>query len=221
MPTFTFQSENEKHGAADTNIPPPAAPGTARYKKRLRWAEHTPASDKPALNARSTAAEVPLLHLKISPEQRVLIEAMYHCCPVADDTSDAPRIEDHIFGLDSGAQLQASAIMARHGLDANSRERRVGANRWSQQWSRRSDTPTSGTRKILYLCACGYDHRQRNTKYDRGEDTNGTQERRAGAPFTGCLAHAEITLRTDKILRIRGHFDHNDACKAALSISIA
>ena len=36
--------------------------------------------------------------------------------------------------------------------------------------------------------------------------------------FTGCLAHAEITYlqSTQKILRIRGHFHHNEGCKKAL-----
>jgi len=36
--------------------------------------------------------------------------------------------------------------------------------------------------------------------------------------FTGCLAHAEITYlqSTQKILRIRGYFHHNEGCKKAL-----
>jgi hypothetical protein len=36
--------------------------------------------------------------------------------------------------------------------------------------------------------------------------------------FTGCLAHAEVTYvqSTQRILRIRGYFYHNEACKAAL-----
>jgi len=36
--------------------------------------------------------------------------------------------------------------------------------------------------------------------------------------FTGCLAHAEITyvVETQKILRIRGYFEHNSLCKVAV-----
>ncbi|KAJ7163718.1 hypothetical protein C8R46DRAFT_998727 [Mycena filopes] len=106
--------------------------------------------------------------------------------------------------------------MAQYGLDVDSREH-IGS-RWSQQWSR-SDKTNNNTRKILYLCSCGYDHRQRNTKYDHGENPTGvpgTQQRHTGAPFTACLAHAEITVRADNILRVRGHFNHNEACKTAL-----
>ncbi|KAJ7873914.1 hypothetical protein B0H14DRAFT_2502266 [Mycena olivaceomarginata] len=72
------------------------------------------------------------------------------------------------------------------------------------------------TRRILYLCKCGYDHQQRTTKYDRLErDEPGSQQRHTPVPFTGCLAHAELTVRANKILRIRGHFEHNEECKTA------
>ncbi|KAJ7936975.1 hypothetical protein B0H13DRAFT_2431003 [Mycena leptocephala] len=55
-------------------------------------------------------------------------------------------------------------------------------------------------------CRCGYDH----TRY-------GTKERHTLVPFTSCLGHAEITYAVDshKILRIRGYFHHNQACKEA------
>lgn len=54
---------------------------------------------------------------------------------------------------------------------------------------------------------CGYDHRQA-----------GSKKRRTAVDFTGCLAHAEITfvIETQKILRVRGFLDHNEACKNAL-----
>ncbi|KAJ6526095.1 hypothetical protein B0H19DRAFT_1275946 [Mycena capillaripes] len=107
--------------------------------------------------------------------------------------------------------------MAQYGLDIDSREHI--ANRWSQQWSRRFEKSKTDTHKLLYLCACGYNHHQRNTKYDHAQNVNGepdTQQRHTAALFTGCLAHAEITTRSHKIVRIRGHFDHNDSCKKAL-----
>ncbi|KAJ7734048.1 hypothetical protein DFH07DRAFT_754523, partial [Mycena maculata] len=107
--------------------------------------------------------------------------------------------------------------MAQYGLDVGAREQ-LG-NRWSQQWSRYSDGAKGDTRtcKILYLCACGYDHHQRNTKYDRSQHDEGpgSRQRHTGAPFTSCLAHAELTMRGDKILRIRGHFNHNQGCQTA------
>jgi hypothetical protein len=123
---------------------------------------------------------------------------------------------DHIFTLEDEPQLQASAIMAQYGLDDDSRENI--ANRWSQQWSRHSEKAEIDIQKLLYLCACGYDHRQRNTKYDHTETERGpgSQQRHTGAPFTGCLAHVELTVRGNKILRIRGHFEHNEGCKTAL-----
>jgi len=46
----------------------------------------------------------------------------------------------------------------------------------------------------------------------------GHKIRHNAVDFTGCLAHAEITYlqSTQKILRIRGHFHHNEGCKKAL-----
>ncbi|KAJ6556909.1 hypothetical protein B0H10DRAFT_1630460, partial [Mycena sp. CBHHK59/15] len=114
-------------------------------------------------------------------------------------------------------QLEASAVMAQHSLDADSRE--VIGSRWSHQWSFHSGkTKGDSTRRILCLCACGYDHHQRNTKYDRSQpeaDTTGTRERHTGAPFIGCLTHTEVTVRGNNILRIRSHFDHNQGCQKA------
>ncbi|KAK7041326.1 hypothetical protein R3P38DRAFT_2768661 [Favolaschia claudopus] len=46
----------------------------------------------------------------------------------------------------------------------------------------------------------------------------GSKKRRTAVDFTGCLAHAEITfvINTQKILRVRGLLEHNEACKKAL-----
>jgi len=53
---------------------------------------------------------------------------------------------------------------------------------------------------------CGIDHAHR-----------GSKARHIPRPFTKCLAHAEIvcTTTTRKILRVRGYFQHNSACKDA------
>ncbi|KAJ7145693.1 hypothetical protein C8R44DRAFT_598970, partial [Mycena epipterygia] len=165
------------------------------------------------LKARSLASDVKLAQLKISAAQRALIDAMY-----ATDTSKSfptPPIVDHVFSTHSDAQLQASAVMAQHSLDVGARDE-LG-NRWAAQWSEKGKDDANITR-ILFLCRCGYDHTQRNTKYDhqQNQDHIGSRERHNPLPFTGCIAHAEITLRSNAILRIRGHFDHNQACKDAL-----
>jgi hypothetical protein len=214
MSTFTFLSENEKFGAPPATAAATAATGPPpTYRKKFRWGSYVPPDQNPALNARSTAAAVPISHLKINDEQRASIKAMYH--PESSASFPTPPIVDHIYALDDDSQLQASAVMAQHGLDSESRE--LLGNRWSHQWSRHSEKAKVDVHKILYLCACGYDHRERNTNYDRSQPdgARGTQERHTSFPFTGCLAHAEITVRENKILRVRGHFEHNQGCKTA------
>jgi hypothetical protein len=59
---------------------------------------------------------------------------------------------------------------------------------------------------LLYFSRCGYDHTRQQKK-----------EQHTPVPFTSCLAHVEITYAVDseKILRIRGFFHHNNACKQA------
>jgi hypothetical protein len=209
MSTFTFVSENDIFSTGAATGPP--QPPTERYRKNFRWGGYVAPDQNNPLNARSTAAEVPISHLKITPKQRQYIAAMYHLASGA--SFPTPPIVDHIYGLGDDAQLQASDAMAQYHLDAESRGSLE--NRWSHQWSRRSGKDIE-TRKILYLCACGYNRRQRNTTHDRSEhDTAGTQERQTVPPFTGCLVHAELTVRGNKILRIRGHFEHNEECIAA------
>ncbi|KAJ7753948.1 hypothetical protein DFH07DRAFT_744208 [Mycena maculata] len=214
MSTFQFVSENEKFGSpapsAPSAAPHPAAatagPPPTKYRKKFRWGEYIPAEQNPTLNACSTTAEVPISYLKIMKEQRELIDTMYH--PVAGAAFSTPLIVDHIYSLDNPTQLQASAVMAQYSLDVGAREQ-LG-NRWSQQWSHYSDGAKGDTPicKILYLCACRYDHHQRNTNSWKSAETH-------RAPFTSCLAHAELTMRGDRILRIRGHFNHHQGCQTA------
>ncbi|KAJ6511757.1 hypothetical protein DFH09DRAFT_891672, partial [Mycena vulgaris] len=88
---------------------------------------------------------------------------------------------------------------------------------WSMQWSERGKEDAN-IRRVLYLCSCGYDHTKQNTKYDRQQhqDPVGSRERHNPFPFTCCLAYVEITLRSNSIVCIRGHFEHNQECKDAL-----
>ncbi|KAJ7805474.1 hypothetical protein B0H14DRAFT_3485150 [Mycena olivaceomarginata] len=97
----------------------------------------------------------------LNGQQLMVLKEMYRPCATA--TQD--RIPaDHLFKLDDRDQLHAAAIMVQHGLDLKARE-------------------DLSNRKILYLCACGYDH-----------TCNESKKRQTPVPFTGCLGHAEITF---------------------------
>ncbi|KAJ7844006.1 hypothetical protein B0H14DRAFT_2300574, partial [Mycena olivaceomarginata] len=97
------------------------------------------------LNPRSVASDIPLDKLRVSPEQRTALDNIYRNIATA-----GPHLGpvDHLFRLDDDGQLDATAIMALHGLDLDAREHL--SNRWSQQWSRHSGK-SDNTRKILYL----------------------------------------------------------------------
>ncbi|KAJ7218167.1 hypothetical protein C8J57DRAFT_1537517 [Mycena rebaudengoi] len=216
MPGFTFISENDKFGApggpsAATISPAPGPPPPKQYKK-IRFGAFTPGEQKHSLNTRSLVSDVRLAQLMISDSQHVLIESMY----AIDTSNPTPPIIDSVFSTDAEGQLQASAVMAQHSLDVDARDDL--SNRWTSQWSEEKGKEGAKFKRVLYLCSCGYDHTKRNTKYDRQQpqDHLGSRERHNPLPFTGCLAHAEVTLRAHSIVRIRGHFDHNQPCKDAL-----
>ncbi|KAF8191869.1 hypothetical protein K438DRAFT_1762452 [Mycena galopus ATCC 62051] len=110
---------------------------------------------------------------------------MYHPTTIA--SVPTPSLMDYIDSLNHASQLQTSGVMAHYDLG-----------------------------RISFLCKCGYDHRQRNTKYNHTRQAEpGSKKPHMLFPFNGCLAHAEITIRGSDVLRIRGHFQHNDECKTA------
>ncbi|KAJ7692551.1 hypothetical protein B0H17DRAFT_1133030 [Mycena rosella] len=89
MSAFTFIFENKKFDTATAAtgpappsgaLPGPDATATAsNYHSTFRWGgNYVPPEQKPALNAGSTAAAVPIAQLKITPEQCTLINTMYH-----------------------------------------------------------------------------------------------------------------------------------------------
>ncbi|KAJ7735193.1 hypothetical protein B0H16DRAFT_1731455 [Mycena metata] len=182
----------------------PLSGGTV-YENNLKWSQYTPeeaAGKKPALHQRTFASSIPLDHLKVSAEQLQQIHEIYR-----RDATAVNGPVDFLYTTSDDDQLAASAIMAQQGFDIDARERLD--DRWSHQWSRnsaKSDKYVSKTRRVLYLCRCGYDHGRYNSK-----------TRHTPVPFTSCLAHAEIiyTIDSHKILRIRGYFHHNTACKQA------
>ncbi|KAI1781670.1 hypothetical protein LXA43DRAFT_977973 [Ganoderma leucocontextum] len=101
-------------------------------------------------------------------------------------------------------QIAAASLLAQLGLDLDARNS-LG-NRWSVRWSRKTGRKGQETRRTLYQCDCGYDHKARNSKL-----------RRCPVNFTSCLAHVEVLSveHTGKILRICGYFEHNQGCKSA------
>ncbi|KAJ7099086.1 hypothetical protein C8R44DRAFT_888546 [Mycena epipterygia] len=188
--------------------PCPTLSDATTYKNKIKWSTYTPetasGAKKAPLKQRSLASDIQLKKLKVSPAQLKELEQMYagHATAV-DDVSPV----DYVYTLSDDNQLAATAIMVQQGLDIDTREQID--NRWSQQWSiysTNSVKATSRTRRVLYLCRCGYDHTRA-----------GKKERQTPVPFTSCLAHAEITYEdsSHKILRIRGFFHHNEACKQA------
>ncbi|KAJ7237959.1 hypothetical protein C8J57DRAFT_1246702 [Mycena rebaudengoi] len=211
VPILNFVTGNPPTTSSQpSSEPPQAIPATSRNQKaqktqKVRWAPYTAETAsrkiKPAATPRSIATDISLGKLNISAAQRQLIDELY--IPSVTPAPTTLSFVDHLFTLDDNDQISASAIMAQHGLDLDARA--ALANQWSQQWSCHSGKNDS-TRKILYLCHCGYDH------------TLQSKERHTPLPFTGCLSHTEITyvVSSEKILRIRGYFEHNQACKNAV-----
>ncbi|KAK0430582.1 hypothetical protein EV421DRAFT_1933778 [Armillaria borealis] len=163
---------------------------------------HIKVSDrpKPSLTARQLAADIwgSINQLKLTNEQKIQYRTI----------TEQGKIEEHIFSVCGDAeevlesQSAAASLMGVHGLDLRSRE--APENRWNTRHSRKI---TSETVKAIYQCDCAYDH-----------ISAGSKKRLTPAPYTGCLAFAEITysIDTERIIRIRGYFDHNAACREAL-----
>ncbi|KAF7355782.1 MULE domain-containing protein [Mycena sanguinolenta] len=178
-----------------------------RSAKKVKWAtsatpETISSGSKAPLKQRSFLSDISLKKMMVSAAQLEQLEELY--CKPATDVEDGVSPVDYLYTLNDDDQLAASAIMAQQGLDVDAREQLD--NRWSQQWSSYSTNSINAenrTRRVLYLCRCGYDHTRANKK-----------DRHTPVPFTSCLAHGEITYAVDseKILRIRGFFHHNAAC---------
>ncbi|KAJ7455589.1 hypothetical protein FB451DRAFT_1048959, partial [Mycena latifolia] len=147
--------------------------------------------------SRSLASDIQLRELWLTKEQRAAIDAL-------TAAGEALDTKFYVNGdAEQQSQYEAAALLASHGLDLDSRE--DNGNRWSIRWS--TSKEAGKIKRVLLQCDCGYDHRQA-----------GSKKRRTAVDFTGCLAHAEITyvLETQKILRVRGLLEHNEACKKAL-----
>ncbi|TDL28464.1 hypothetical protein BD410DRAFT_695097, partial [Rickenella mellea] len=102
-------------------------------------------------------------------------------------------------------QVSAASQLGAYGLDFAARESLD--DRWSVKWRDSSGKGMRETCRVLLQCDCGYNH-----------EAAGSKIRRNAVNFTGCLGHAEITYnpRTERVLRIRGYFEHNEECKKAV-----
>lgn len=124
-------------------------------------------------------------HLDVDPEQKKAVEALYR----------SDKIPTFTFRADSEAdQICAKKLLVDNRLDDASR--RSLDDRWSSKW----------VYDFRYGSDCGYNHEIANVK-----------ARKNAYAFTGCLAHVEITYmtRTNAILRVRGHLEHNGGCRDA------
>ncbi|KAK7018770.1 hypothetical protein VNI00_018232 [Paramarasmius palmivorus] len=177
-------------------------------RKQAVWFNLTPAEASGQrdgnLSARRVASEIYTDKLTLTPSQKEQVSLLY-----AQNS-----IVDHQFSTRSDIdQSQAAVVLGVHDLHIGSAEDIT--SRWGMRWSdsgkegrvgKGRNAECNSTRRVLYQCQCGYD-----------EKVAGSKKRNAPLPFTGCMAHAEITyeVKSQKILRVRGYFEHNDACKNA------
>ncbi|KAK7026686.1 hypothetical protein VNI00_015559 [Paramarasmius palmivorus] len=156
------------------------------------------------LSARRLASDVYIDQLVLTPDQQQRISSLYNQNSIMDYQFSARNDSD---------QSQAAVVLGIHDLHVGrSSDFR---SRWGMCWNdsgkegrggKGKNTENEATRRVLYQCHCGYN-----------EKVAGSKKRNSFLPFTGCTAHAEITykVKSEKILRIRGYFEHNDACKNA------
>ncbi|KZV85483.1 hypothetical protein EXIGLDRAFT_726099 [Exidia glandulosa HHB12029] len=122
------------------------------------------------------------------------------------DAQDQRPTVDYAYALeDDGQQRSARRLLEEHGLD-DERDKARRSKRWTVVWAHASTKARPRpTQRVLMQCTCGYKHESRYHP--------------SLLPYTGCLAHVEITIHTatKAVLRIRGHLDHNDDCKTAVT----
>ncbi|KIJ29355.1 hypothetical protein M422DRAFT_269311 [Sphaerobolus stellatus SS14] len=138
--------------------------------------------------------------LDLTPEQYASLDILYK---QFSEGSISGKIEDHLYSSSNTVQQnEAAALLKTHCLDLASLED-VG-NKWSVKWSK---LMANGERRALYQCDCGRDHTQ-----------FGSKVRHTAVDFTGCLAHAELSINelTSKVLRVRGLLGHNETCQNAI-----
>ncbi|KZV89638.1 hypothetical protein EXIGLDRAFT_139730 [Exidia glandulosa HHB12029] len=157
------------------------------------------ASAKPAkskhkgLDARVLTASVAISHLSGDDEQREAYERIH---------ADGSSVITSMFAQNDIEQT--AAVTALRALNLEAAQLEETGSRWSVRWS--NTIEKSGLKCVLYQCQCGYDHTLHSSK-----------TRQTPWPFTGCLAHVEVTywVTTGQVLRIRAYSEHNTACSEA------
>ncbi|KAJ3869202.1 hypothetical protein EV359DRAFT_76897 [Lentinula novae-zelandiae] len=118
----------------------------------------------------------------------------------------------------SEEQQNAKAKLLMLGLDPDSRN--ALENRWTAQYSVKWVCGMQEQKRTLFQCSCGY-HVQARQEREVEKGANRKPEnwqRRVPYPFTGCLAHIEVTERVGDgaISRIAGFPEHNGPCQTAV-----
>lgn len=128
--------------------------------------------------------------------------------------------------LDDSQQVSAQSLLSQLGLDTETLT--SVQSRYAIRWSKVVGKGDSREKRYLYSwyvnhsCLityiltitpdsdCGYNHQA------AGSDIRHNQWE-----FTGCLAHVEVVwhIKTSKVLRIRGYFEHNEGCRQAKCVN--
>ncbi|KAJ3927532.1 MAG: hypothetical protein NXY57DRAFT_965389 [Lentinula lateritia] len=154
-------------------------------------------------------AQVHFKKLLLDAHQRQLIDKLY---------AESKSIEFLYDPNASNQQLSAETKLLALGLDSVSRN--TLESRWTAQYSVKWGSGIQEQRRTLFQCSCGY-HVQARQEHEADKGVKRKAEnwqRRVPYPFTGCLAHLEVTerVRDGAISRIAGFPEHNDPCQTAV-----
>ncbi|KIJ32258.1 hypothetical protein M422DRAFT_265912 [Sphaerobolus stellatus SS14] len=178
-------------------------PNTSKFHVRIANVSMEEArGDKVKLISRRTAVETPWRQLDLTKDQWTLVQSLYEQQGLSLDGT----LQDHVFvEEDDASQLEAVSLLASLSFDIASLED-IGC-RWSEKWGQVRGKGSGEQERSLYQCDCGRDHTQ-----------FAALKRQTAVDFTGCLAHVEVTMsvHTQRVVRIRGFFSHNEGCRAAV-----
>ncbi|KAJ3907755.1 hypothetical protein F5879DRAFT_986170 [Lentinula edodes] len=153
--------------------------------------------------------QVNLKKLLLNAEQQRLIKTHYE---------NSKNIE-LLYDINSPHQQEsARSSLVEIGLDPASQN--ALESRWTAQYSVKWGRGMQEQKRTLFQCLCSYHAQARQQREsDKGINRKAEDcERRVPYPFTGCLAHVEITeqVRNGVISRIAGIVEHNSQCQVAV-----
>ncbi|KAJ3925474.1 MAG: hypothetical protein NXY57DRAFT_880635, partial [Lentinula lateritia] len=153
--------------------------------------------------------KVHLRKLLLDAEQRQAISVLY---------MESKNTESLYNQNLSEEQQNAKAKLLALGLDSDSRN--ALENQWTAQYSVKWGCGMQEQKRTLFQCSCGY-HVQARQEREVEKGANRKPENwqcRVPYPFTGCLAHIEVTERVGNgaISRIAGFPEHNGPCQTAV-----